>query len=138
MSISLDGAREKALGSGHLVVECATAVWTYWYSNGYTVQLCGPLTAHLVLSPSSANVTYGSQQSFSMKFDHLQFDANVHHKLIQVSAIVGPRVGSQPDRTQDQIHHEGSSIPDEPFNAFGIPQATMRCLEVCLLSAASS
>ena len=83
-----------------------------------------------------------------MKFEHLQFDANVHHKLIQVDAIVGPKIGrspliatftpgmngmgSQPDRTQDRIHYERSSIPGEPVNAFGIPQATMRCLEVCV------
>ena len=85
-----------------------------------------------------------------MKFEHLQFDANVHNKLIQVDAIVGPKIGrspliaaytpgmngmgSQPDRTQDRIHYERSSIPGEPVNAFGIPQATMRCLEVCVSS----
>ena len=146
MSISLDGAREKSLGSSHLVVECLTAVWTYRYQNGYIIQLCGPLTAHLVLSPSS-NVAQGAPPSFSMKFEHLQFDANVHHKLILVESIHGSRVGrspligtytpgmngmgSQPDRTQDRVHFERSSIPGEPVNAFGIPQATMRCLEVC-------
>ena len=145
MSISLDGAREKILGSSHLVVECLTAVWTYRYSNGYTIQLCGPLTAHLALSPSM-NVAQGTQPSFSMKFEHLQFDANVHNKLIQVDSIVGSKIGrspligtytpgmngmgSQPDRTQDRVHYDRSSIPGEPVNAFGIPQATMRCLEV--------
>lgn len=83
-----------------------------------------------------------------MKFEHLQFDANVHNKLIQVDAIAGQRIGrspliaahtpgmngmgSQPDRTQDRVHYERSSIPGEPVNAFGIPQATMRCLEVCV------
>jgi len=148
MSISLDGAREKILGSSHLIVECVTAVWTYRYLNGYTIQLCGPLTAHLVLSPSSTGVAQGSPPSFSMKFEHLQFDANVHHKLIQVDAIHGPKIGrsplittytpgmngmgSQPDRTHDRVHYERSSIPGEPVNAFGIPQATMRCLEVCV------
>lgn len=156
MSISLDGAREKILGSSHLVVECVTAVWAYKYSNGYTIQLCGPLTAHLALSPSSTSVAQGSPPSFSMKFEHLQFDANVHHKLIQVDAIAGPKIGrspliatytpgingmgsqpsmgSQQDKTQDRIHYERSSIPGEPVNAFGIPQATMRCLEVCVRS----
>lgn len=147
MSISLDGAREKILGSSHLVVECLTAVWTYRYSNGYTIQLCGPLTAHLVLSPSMG-IAQGAPPSFSMKFEHLQFDANVHYKLIQVDAIAGSKIGpsplmgtfapgmngmgSQPDRTQDRVHYERSSIPGEPVNAFGIPQATMRCLEVCV------
>lgn len=153
MSISLDGAREKILGSSHLVVECLTAVWTYRYSNGYIIQLCGPLTAHLVLSPSM-NVAQGAPPSFSMKFEHLQFDANVHNKLIQVEAIRGSKVGrspligtftpgmngmgSQPDRTQDRVHYERSSIPGEPVNAFGIPQATMRCLEVCARFLATS
>ena len=84
-----------------------------------------------------------------MKFEHLQFDANVHHKLILVDSIRGTKVGrsplmgaythapgmngmgSQPDRTQDRVNYERSSIPGEPVNAFGIPQATMRCLEVC-------
>lgn len=153
MSISLDGAREKILGSSHLVVECLTAVWTYKYTNGYTIQLCGPLTAHLALSPSM-NLAQGAPPSFSMKFEHLQFDANVHHKLIQVESIRGSKVGrsplmgtytpgmngmgSQPDRAQDRVHYERSSIPGEPVNAFGIPQATMRCLEVCVYFLAAS
>lgn len=145
MSISLDGAREKILGSSHLVVECLTAVWTYRYQNGYTIQLCGPLTAHLVLSPSMS-IAQGAPPSFSMKFEHLQFDANVHNKLIQVDSISGQKIGrspligtftpgmngmgSQPDRTQDRVHYERATIPGEPVNAFGIPQATMRCLEL--------
>lgn len=33
---------------------------------------------------------------------------------------------------EPRITFERASIPAEPVNAFGIPQATMRCLEVCL------
>ena len=38
MSLSLDGARERSIATGHCIVECVAAVWTYRYTNGYTVR----------------------------------------------------------------------------------------------------
>jgi hypothetical protein len=90
------------------------------------------------------------QPPFTLKIDHLQFDANFHDKYITIDAIVGQRVGKspnvrnamtpimngigsqqqQPDGKDDRIHFERSSLPGDPVNAFGVPQATMRCLEV--------
>ncbi|KZP02463.1 hypothetical protein FIBSPDRAFT_669908, partial [Athelia psychrophila] len=49
MSLSLDGARERLLSQNRAVIECVTAAWTYKYTNGYTVTLRGPLTAHIIL-----------------------------------------------------------------------------------------
>ncbi|KAJ3743512.1 LIM-domain binding protein-domain-containing protein [Lentinula detonsa] len=50
MTLTLDGARERLYAYGHAIVECVAAVWTYRYSNGYTVALRGPLTVHVVVT----------------------------------------------------------------------------------------
>lgn len=154
MTLSLDGARERLLAQHHAVVECVSAVWTYKYNNGYTVTLRGPLTVHVFIVPLTSP-PQPSQSSYTLRFDHLQFDARTHEKFISIDGIVGQRVGEQPkrphsrnapapspngasvsqreeDRQWDEprIMYEQVSIPGEPVNAFGIPQATMRCLEV--------
>jgi hypothetical protein len=158
MTLSLDGARERLFATGHAIVECVTAVWTYKYNNGYTVTLRGPLTAHVVLCASTSpgnNVAQSTPQQlpFVLKFENLQFDANLHDKYIALESIVGQRGMESPktprlrtptangsaaqQREEDKKWEEPrviirpASIPGEPVNAFGIPQATMRCLEVC-------
>jgi len=161
MTLSLDGARERLYAPGHAVVECATAVWTYKYTNGYVVTLRGPLTAHVIITPlqplqPSSNSQHPSHPpTHSLKFDNLQFDAFFHEKLVSVDSVMGHRVmtGSPSMRTnatpmglgsvvdprreeekkweEPRVTYERASIPGEPVNAFGIPQATMRCLEVC-------
>ena len=153
MTLSLDGARERLLAQHHAVVECVSAVWTYKYNNGYTVTLRGPLTVHVFIVPLTN--PQPSQSPFTLRFDHLQFDAHTHEKFISLDGIAGqravetpktPRVRSAPtpspngasvsqreeDRQWDEprIMIDHASIPGEPVNAFGIPQATMRCLEV--------
>ncbi|KII95981.1 hypothetical protein PLICRDRAFT_97505, partial [Plicaturopsis crispa FD-325 SS-3] len=156
MTLSLDGARERLLNPGHAVVECVTAVWTYKYTNGYTVTLRGPLTAHVLLVPHAAPSAQQAAQnlSYSLKFENLQFDANFHDKYIALESVMGQRVMESPrmrnaptptasgtaaqQRAEDKkweeprVTIERASIPGEPVNAFGIPQATMRCLEVCI------
>lgn len=149
MNFSLDGARERILSHGHAVVECVHAIWTYRYNNGYTVTLRGPMTAHILVLP---NATPNQQHaSYTLKFDQLQFDANYHDKLIAMEAISGNRSAESPrlkapstpltngiPQTEDEDRRleeprlliEKALIPAEPVNAFGIPQATMRCLEV--------
>ncbi|KAK0490496.1 LIM-domain binding protein-domain-containing protein [Armillaria novae-zelandiae] len=149
MTLTLDGARERMYAQGHSVVECVTAVWTYKYNNGYTVTLRGPLTAHVVVASPQAPAT-----NHVLKFDDFQFDANYHDKFISIESIMGqrmiespktPRIRNAPTpipngfSIQDEedkkweeprIIIERGSIPGEPVNAFGIPQATMRCLEL--------
>lgn len=156
MTLSLDGARERIYSQGHAVVECVTAVWTYKYSNGYTVTLRGPLTAHVVIAStqSSSSQLTAAQASYQLKFDHFQFDANHHDKSIALDSIVGQRQFEAPkirhvvsptpggssmqqqQREEDKkweeprVVIEHGFLPGEPVNAFGIPQATMRCLEL--------
>lgn len=102
------------------------------------------------------------QTSYMLKIEHLQFDANTHDKLIVADAIMGmrreespsantPRMNSRlppgqngtmkmedEDKKQEEgrLYIDQASIPAEPVNAFGIPQATMRCLEVSLFCCA--
>lgn len=155
MTLSLDGARERLVAQHHAVVECVSAVWTYKYNNGYTVTLRGPLTVHAFIVPLGNASPAQPQQTFVLRFDQLQFDAHTHEKFISLDGIAGqrtpeilktPRVRNAPtpspngasvgqreeDRQWDEprILIDNASIPGEPVNAFGIPQATMRCLEV--------
>lgn len=152
MSFTLDGARERPYQqgqpvTGHTMIECVSAIWTFRYTNGYTVHLRGPLTAHVL-------VTAIGNSQYALKFDELQFDANVHDKFIALDAIQGSRLMETPkirnistpspgtsSQAQQQIDEDRrweeprliishGAIPGEPVNAFGIPQATMRCLEL--------
>lgn len=160
MTLSLDGARERLVSQNHAIIECVTAAWSYKYTNGYTVTLRGPLTAHVVLVPNPAR-SQGAlaqpSQPYSLKFDSLEFGANFHDKSIALESILGHRNpelslpktphtrnaptptanGAVPLTTEDdkkweepRVIIDHASIPGEPVNAFGIPQATMRCLEV--------
>ena len=153
MTLSLDGARERIYASGHTIVECVGAVWTYKYTNGYTVVLRGPLTAHVVSGPFPPGTSQAN--GLGLRFEDFQFDANSHEKYIALESITGTRVMGSPKprvrsastptpngtSTQQQLEDdmrweepriiiERAQIPGEPVNAFGIPQATMRCLEV--------
>lgn len=157
MTLSLDGARERLHFTNHAVVECVTAAWTYKYTNGYTVTLRGPLTAHIIMVPNPARPPGAPtpQQPYSLKFESLDFNANFHDKSISLESISGIRSELSPSRTprirnaptptangitgpgdehqkfeEPRVYYEQASIPGEPVNAFGIPQATMRCLEV--------
>lgn len=160
MTLSLDGARERMYAPGHSIVECVGAIWTYKYNNGYTVTLRGPLTVHVVITaviPPPNSQTPQGPPNYLLKFEDFQFDANFHDKYIALDSVMGNRVMGSPKTpkvrnastptpgggmTQQQqleedkkweeprVTIERASIPGEPVNAFGIPQATMRCLEV--------
>lgn len=107
-------------------------------------------------SPSSAAAAGGAQganqpvSNVALKFEEFQFDANMHDKYVSLDSIQGTRnpggspgslVRQQPQPQQQledddkrweepRVTIEMGSIPGEPVNAFGIPQATMRCLEL--------
>jgi hypothetical protein len=160
MTLTLDGARERIYTQGHAVVECVSAVWTYKYNNGYTVTLRGPLTAHIMVTatqPPNAQQA-PTQPAYTLKIEEFEFGATHHEKFIQSDVILGERSLETPlmrplnftapsppsksmehQRIIDDEHQkyeepriviERAIIPGEPVNAFGIPQATMRCLEV--------
>lgn len=153
MSLTLDGARERLFAPGHAIVECVTAIWTCRYSNGHIVTLRGPLTAHLVICspaplPHPGATSANGAPPYVLKFDDFEFDAHSHDKYIALDAIAGQRKTEDPPQTMNgttaagdedkkweepRLIIENGSIPGEPVNAFGIPQATMRCLEVSLL-----
>ncbi|KAK7061253.1 LIM-domain binding protein-domain-containing protein [Favolaschia claudopus] len=104
--------------------------------------------------PSGQGAGNGSNtQSYVLKFDDFEFDATSHEKYIALEAIAGTRRtedGGQPgpppasgppangaplveeEKRWEEPRQiiENGSIPGEPVNAFGIPQATMRCLEL--------
>ena len=149
------------MSQNHAIIECVTAAWTYKYTNGYTVTLRGPLTAHVILVPNTARgqgAPTQPSQPFSLKFENLDFGANFHDKSISLESILGHRNPESPPKTphprnaptptangttqlsseddkkweEPRVTIERASIPGEPVNAFGIPQATMRCLEVRL------
>ncbi|KAF7331686.1 hypothetical protein MKEN_00048400 [Mycena kentingensis (nom. inval.)] len=146
MSFTLDGARERLYAPGHAIIECVTAAWTCRYNNGHVVTLRGPLTVHLVIcSPAPGSANTAGSPPFMLKFDDFEFDAHSHDKYIALDAISGSRRAEEPPPTVGlngladddkqweeprSILENSPSIPGEPVNAFGIPQATMRCLEL--------
>ncbi|KAK7051241.1 hypothetical protein VNI00_004741 [Paramarasmius palmivorus] len=159
MTLTLDGARERLFDYGHAIVECVSAIWTYKFNNGYTVALKGPLTVHVVVTaaappgtqaPSVHHPHHQTGGNFYLKFENFEFEAKSHEKFIALDAItMGQRTiespkmsrgGRQSDVSDQQeeerkweeprIIIERGHIPGEPVNAFGIPQATMRCLEL--------
>ncbi|EMD41155.1 hypothetical protein CERSUDRAFT_43527 [Gelatoporia subvermispora B] len=141
MSFTLEGARERVTTPGRATIDCAGAVWAFRYTSGYTVTLRGTLTARLSVQPPKDD----APQPFpGLKFEEIIFDASTHEKLISLDAIQGPRRGPvdsprspimngptyNMEKDENRVHIDRAVIPGEPVNAFGIPQATMRCLEV--------
>ncbi|TBU27697.1 LIM-domain binding protein-domain-containing protein [Dichomitus squalens] len=156
-TLTIDGARERLLHPMHAVIECATAQWTFRYTNGYSITLRGPFTAEisvLLLNPNQQSSSQQPVPSYALKVERLQFDAFWHDKYLAFDAIQGTRIPDSPrvvpmspngaangtaedmsrgDPSQfDEPRYliENGVIPAEPINAFGIPQATMRCLEL--------
>ncbi|KAL4075583.1 LIM-domain binding protein [Scleroderma citrinum] len=134
MTLSFDGAQETLYPHSHAVVKCDRAVWTYKYTNGYVVTLSGPLTVHVVLCPRT-NQTPTPLQRFpwSLKFDHFQFESVMHAKFYSTS---NPNGGPSQRWAEEENQGEPQTlIPDvstaaDLVNSFGIPVATMRCLQV--------
>ena len=137
----------------HALVECPAAQWIFRYTNGYNITLRGPLTAEIVVLPLPMTQPSQTQlPQYTLKLEKLVFDALNHDKYLAVDAIQGMRIEESPQVTamspggavnpngvvddpaqfEEPRHvYESVTIPAEPINAFGIPQATMRCLEVC-------
>ena len=142
MTLSLDGAHERVVGPNCAIVQCVSAMWTYRYHNGYTVTLRGPFTASVTvtgnetLDGTEARTASATPSAFMLKFNHIQFDSNVYEKRVAVDVIGGNRLDTnnipqfRNASTPMSIIYERAYIPVDPVNAFGIPQATMRCLEV--------
>lgn len=137
MSLSLDGARERLLSGTVACIECPDTRWTFRYENGYTVVLKGPFTARMVVT---SDMTPG-QNGYALRIEQIVFDSMTHEKLIDLEDIEGHRVASSPSAPQTfgdvdprydspRWHLADAAFPAEPINAFGVPQATMRCLEV--------
>jgi hypothetical protein len=140
MNFSVDGATERleSTTSGTppcSVVECKSASWTYRYKDGYSVVLRGPLVAHVQLDLSSP----GPQPHYLIK--GFNFNASNHERCISLDSITGRRIPPLNQTTAEElvrsrggveepIRFESATLPPEPVNAFGIPQMTMRCLEV--------
>ncbi|KAF8169492.1 LIM-domain binding protein-domain-containing protein [Pholiota molesta] len=96
MSFTIDGARERTFGQNHSVVECVSAVWTYRYTNGYTVTLRGPLTVHVIVGIGPGGTT--------LKFEDFQFDANLHDKFVAIDAILGTRAAESTEQRIASMH----------------------------------
>ncbi|KAI1788972.1 LIM-domain binding protein-domain-containing protein [Ganoderma leucocontextum] len=152
-TLVLDGARERCINPMHGIVECPAAQWTFRYTNGYCITLRGPLTAEIVVLPLPMTQTSSQQQlpQYILKLDRLVFDAMTHEKYLAFDAIHGNRLPDSPQVVpmspggavnpigtvddpnkfeEPRYMFENVMIPQEPINAFGIPQATMRCLEL--------
>ena len=157
-TITIDGARERPISQSRALIECPVSSWTFRYTNGYSITLRGPFSAEVVVAPiqtpnsPTSRTSTGAALDYTLKVDRLQFDAFYHDKYLAYDMIRGERIpespriapspngaaaangaGGEQDPTrveEPRYFIEHASIPAEPINAFGIPQATMRCLEV--------
>ncbi|PSS31976.1 hypothetical protein PHLCEN_2v2218 [Hermanssonia centrifuga] len=157
MSVNIHGARERIITGNRAIVECTHATWTFNFINGYVVTLHGPLTAHIAaVLPNHLPLDQRGppDQPWAWRFEKLQFDAIRHEKYLSIAVIRSLRISNSPatphlhsqqlmngtgmaqqeeeDRRYDDMHYiiDMARLPMEPVNAFGIPQATMRCLEL--------
>ncbi|KDQ12686.1 hypothetical protein BOTBODRAFT_633671 [Botryobasidium botryosum FD-172 SS1] len=150
--LTLNGARESSHAPGEALIECTAATWTYTFANGYVITLMGPLRAHVVVVPQPP--TLHGPQLHSLKFSYVEFSSSRFTKTFNIDAIEGTRSlgpispsgsphapntsgpqaspnGMQPKKNEEyHVLIDRAVLPPEPVNAFGIPQATMRCLEV--------
>lgn len=135
MSLTLDGARERLLHPGQTIVECGSTIWIFRYSNGHVVMLRGSMTArHIACSTPSQSMTGNhAKDDFVLRFDEFDFYAHSHDRYIALEAISGLWMGDNEDSKTGEKPGQtivNASIPGEPVNVFGVPQATMRFLEV--------
>lgn len=154
MSLAFNGARERLQDTNHCVIECPEAIWTFFFSSGYTVTLKGPFTAHIHASPHSPDLPppIPGHPNKNLRIDEMHFEAKLQYKSVSLDAIQGnrmpephkpitptplgnPHMEEQIRQLEDpRIHIVNANLPGEPINAFGIPQATMRCLEVSIIA----
>ncbi|KIP05816.1 hypothetical protein PHLGIDRAFT_107766, partial [Phlebiopsis gigantea 11061_1 CR5-6] len=145
MRLSLQGAYETKYDGYHdiLKIECHRASWTFQYSNGYIVNLRGAFTALIRIIPGMQEKSIwlpSKHPGFSMRIMSIAFDAETQEKSLLLDDILGHRKSDSPSLATEgdeeralndpRIIIPNASIPVEPVNAFGIPQATMRCLEL--------
>lgn len=150
MRLSMPGVTESRHEKDPFLVcvESMEASWTFTYTNGYTVNLRGPMTAYVRIIPGAADptraegppgVVNNNQPGFAMRIESFHFDAENHEKLLSLETILASRSPESPSvanaEQDEEKRYEGIPLdhvmlPAEPVNAFGIPQATMRCLEV--------
>jgi hypothetical protein len=155
MSFSFDSLAERpGDGQGRVLLDCA-AVWTHRYENGYVVALRGALAVQLVLVATPQAQPVWRIESFvfdSTTHDkYIQVDSVLGPAGPVMRGLGAPRPppltngnggtpqmppppyeaeGPQHVPVDGRIKIEQAWVPADPCNGFGIPQATMRCLEV--------
>lgn len=147
INFSLSGATETRYADNSMItkVEVTCASWTFTYATGHIITLKGPLTAHMRIIPGQFDMTrplLQPQPGYALQFEYFQFDGELIEKSLMLRVISPPRISDTPSSGTSQFESEDErrdesrnfvdqlSIPVEPVNAFGIPQATMRCLEL--------
>jgi hypothetical protein len=150
MKLSFSGAREHVVEPNYAIVQCDSAMWTYQFYNGYIVTHHGPFAAHVFgipdASQNGAPVESAPHSAFSLKIHHIQFDSDryeMHYSadgipgswldVNKIPQVLNPPTSSQRDDERSEepwIPYEYQPIPEKPVNNFGIPQATLRVLEV--------
>lgn len=142
LNIVTSGLIEERLEKSPAVIKVLvpSAQWIFKFSNGHTVVLRGPLVACVRIIPGYS-APLEEPTGFTLRFEHLQFDAEFHDKSFALDRLLASRLPESPSvaasenenderRYEERILLGRVQIPSEPVNGFGIPQATMRCLEV--------
>ncbi|KIJ56913.1 hypothetical protein M422DRAFT_150091, partial [Sphaerobolus stellatus SS14] len=159
MNFMLEGLVERYLGSGTAIIECPQAQWLWRFHDGHVVSLRGNFSCQVsaYCNPSGAPDQQYFLKFDTMTFDSNSHEKMILLDSIRgtrlpenvqktpatttqgspegsssskASAIVKSEEAPERQLDTERIVIDHAILPSEPINAFGIPQASMRCLEV--------
>ncbi|TRM68624.1 LIM-domain binding protein-domain-containing protein [Schizophyllum amplum] len=157
-TFTLPGLRERVMTQvtptipGHIILECADAIWTWRYKCGWIVNLKGPMTIHIRVGwrgqqsgiipgvppppvppqPNAKPLEGSFESDFELKFAHVQFDALDTERYVRRDHIEGsvmPEVPrpppAPPSAYGENLAPDGTTTmqpPPPPDNSFYRPK----------------
>jgi hypothetical protein len=170
MNLVLNSARERMLHPGTSFVECPSAQWIWRFYDGHVVTLQGTFSCQISAyhdpeaPPDHPYTLKFDHLAFESNTHEKCIALNAirgTRSLENIQRTPATTTQGSPDnassssnntiKTEEGVDRapdpeprlviEHAVLPSEPVNSFGIPQASMRCLEVgfffCLLSTTS-
>ncbi|KAF8529230.1 LIM-domain binding protein [Hysterangium stoloniferum] len=159
MNFVLDGARERSYTLGTSVIDCPNAQWVWRFYDGHVITLRGAFTCQISAYNIPSDGLPYTLKIDSMTFDALSYERMITLDAIRgtrgveniqktpatttqgspdnasstsINTVKSEESNDRPMSETDSrsIVIEHAVLPPDPINAFGIPQASMRCLEV--------
>lgn len=163
MNLILDGVQERALTPGTSVVDCPSAQWIWRFVDGHVISLRGTFSCQVSAYRNAEDppdrpytLKFDTMTFDSNSHEKLLALDSIRgaRGLESIQRTPATTTQGSPDNASSSSNNtikteEGSErqmdsdprvviehavLPPDPVNAFGIPQASMRCLEVSISS----